>query len=82
MRNILDTCYEEAVRLLTENRKQLDDIAAYLLEKETITGEEMMQFIDPPKEESAPAEEEKPEAAAPAEEVKPEAAAPTEENQE
>ena len=68
VRRILDTCYEEAVRLLTENRKQLDDIAAYLLEKETITGEEMMKFIDPPKEEAAPAEEEKPEEAAPAEE--------------
>jgi len=56
VRRMLDSCYEEAVRLLTENRKLLDDIAAYLLEKETITGEEMMRIIDPTKEET-PAEE-------------------------
>jgi cell division protease FtsH len=60
VRHILDTCYAEAVQLLTENRKLLDDIAAYLLEKETITGEEMMNIIEPPQEEKqdeTPAEE-------------------------
>ena len=52
VRRILDQCYEEAVQLLTDNRKLLDDIAAYLLEKETITGEELMNFVNPPQEET------------------------------
>jgi len=54
VRQILDSCYGEAVKLLTDNRGLLDDIASFLLIKETITGEEMMKFINPPEE---PAEE-------------------------
>ena len=34
---ILKECYDEALRLLRENRTILDKIAAYLIEKETIT---------------------------------------------
>ena len=41
--------YAEAVQMLTENRSLLDGIAAYLLSKETITGEELMAFVNPPK---------------------------------
>ena len=42
---ILNGCYADAKRLLNENRQLLDEIAEYLLVKETITGEELMAFI-------------------------------------
>ena len=41
---ILKESYEEAKRLLLENRSVLDKIAAYLIEKETITGKEFMEI--------------------------------------
>ena len=58
---MLKEAYEEAKRLLTEHRKALDEIAAFLIEKETITGKEFMEIfhkvegIDPdaPKKEEA-----------------------------
>ena len=43
---ILEQCHAEAVQILEENRELLDKIAAYLLEKETITGQEMMAIIE------------------------------------
>ncbi len=46
VQQILDTCYEDAKKLLTENRALLDEIALYLLGKETITGEELMAFVN------------------------------------
>ena len=46
VRRILDETYGAAVSLLTEKRELLDEIALYLLQKETITGEEMMAFIN------------------------------------
>ena len=54
MRRLLDQCYADAVQLLTENRELLDEIALYLLQKETITGDELMAFVKAAKE---PAEE-------------------------
>ena len=42
---ILRESYEEAKRLLTENRDALDKIAEYLIEKETITGKEFMRIF-------------------------------------
>ena len=42
---ILRQCHEEAKQILRENRELLDKIAAYLLKKETITGQEMMAII-------------------------------------
>lgn len=42
---ILKDSYEEAKRLLLENRDVLDQIAAFLIEKETITGKEFMQIF-------------------------------------
>lgn len=45
VQKLLDGCLQDAVRLLTENRALLDEIALYLLEKETITGEELMSFV-------------------------------------
>ena len=42
---ILRESYEEAKRLLMENREALDKIAEYLIEKETITGKEFMKIF-------------------------------------
>ncbi len=42
---MLKESYEEAKRLLSEHRKALDDIAAFLIEKETITGKEFMEIF-------------------------------------
>ncbi len=42
---ILKEAYEEAKRLLTENRECLDQISAFLIEKETITGKEFMEIF-------------------------------------
>ena len=61
VQRLLREAYADAKRILTENRQLLDDIAAYLLLKETITGEELMNFVNPPKsEEPAPVTAEEP----------------------
>ena len=57
VRRILEESYQSVVTLLTENRALLDEIALYLLEKETITGEELMAFVNADK---APAETQEP----------------------
>ena len=38
--------HQKAIQILTENRRQLDELAKYLYEKETITGEEFMQILE------------------------------------
>ena len=38
--------HAKAIRILTENRKKLDELAKYLYEKETITGEEFMEILN------------------------------------
>jgi cell division protease FtsH len=43
--DIINSCYDEATRLLTENRPILDHISEYLYEKETITGKEFMDIF-------------------------------------
>ena len=43
---IIRQCHKEAKEILMENRELLDKIAAYLLKKETITGQEMMAIIE------------------------------------
>lgn len=43
---IIDQCYQDAVTLLGENREDMDKVVAYLLEKETITGGEMVAIIE------------------------------------
>ena len=42
---LLKKSYDEAKRLLSENREVMDKIAAFLIEKETITGKEFMKIF-------------------------------------
>ena len=57
VQKILNGCYEDATRILTENRSLLDEISEYLLIKETITGEELMAYVNADKQENAEPEE-------------------------
>ena len=41
---ILKECYQEALELLSANREVMDQLAAHLIEKETITGKEFMRI--------------------------------------
>ena len=45
VRKLLEDAYQKAVDILTENKAVLEKSANYLLEKETITGQEFMDFI-------------------------------------
>ncbi len=47
---LLEHCLTESKNILTENRELLDQIAQHLLLKETITGDELMAFINKEKE--------------------------------
>ena len=38
--------HDKAVGILTDNREKLDELAKFLYEKETITGEEFMEILD------------------------------------
>lgn len=38
--------YEKAMSILSENRRKLDELAKYLYESETITGEEFMKILE------------------------------------
>ena len=56
---LLTENYEAAKKLLCDNRDLLDEISTFLLTKESITGDELMAFLEPPKaEEDAPQIEE------------------------
>ena len=61
VQELLNRCYEETKQLLTDHRELLDEISEYLLTKETITGEELMAFVNAAKKEAevpqTPAEE-------------------------
>ena len=50
VKGILETAYTAAKQLLTENRALLDEISEFLLVKETITGDELMAFVNADKE--------------------------------
>ncbi|MBR2423330.1 MAG: ATP-dependent zinc metalloprotease FtsH [Oscillospiraceae bacterium] len=51
VQKLLNQCYEDAKRILVENRPLLNEISEYLLAKETITGEELMAYVNAAKEE-------------------------------
>ncbi len=46
VKEILDQCYRQAVEVLKGNRDEMDRVVAYLLEKETITGAEMVAILE------------------------------------
>ena len=50
IRELLSSCYAEACQMLRDNREHLDEIALFLLTKETITGDEFMSFLKEPEE--------------------------------
>ena len=57
VQKLLAQCFNEAKKTLADNRALLDEISLYLLEKETITGEELMAFVNPKTEEPTETEE-------------------------
>ena len=46
VKQLLDESYADALNLLKEHRALLDEVAEFLLMKETITGEELMSFVN------------------------------------
>ena len=46
VKHILEICYDVAVKVIEANREDMDKVVAYLLEKETITGGEMVAIIE------------------------------------
>jgi cell division protease FtsH len=58
VQKLLNNAHAKAKQVLTENRALLDEVAQYLLSKETITGEELMAFVNAAKKATeVPAEE-------------------------
>ena len=55
--NILKDCYAKAEAMLSENREIMDELAAFLTEKETITGKEFMEIFRKSKGEAVETEE-------------------------
>ena len=55
---LLETCYLEDKQLLIENRELLDEISEYLMIKETITGDDLMAFVNASKNPPAETKEE------------------------
>lgn len=43
---VIKAAHEKAIGILADNREKLDELASYLLEKETITGEEFMKILN------------------------------------
>ena len=57
VKKLLDVCYADAKKALAGNRDLLDEIAEFLLTKETITGEVFMAFVNADKKPAESAEE-------------------------
>ena len=55
---LLEHCYNDALQLLNDHRSLLDEVALYLLEKETITGDELMSYVNAAKAPAADTEAE------------------------
>ena len=58
VKSILEKAYADAKQMLTEKRALLDEISEFLLVKETITGDELMAYVNADKEKLPSAEEE------------------------
>ena len=46
VRDLIDACYKKAVEILSHSREDMDKVVEYLLEKETITGAEMVAILE------------------------------------
>ena len=46
VRDIIDSCYKKATEIISASREDMDKVVAYLLEKETITGAEMVAILE------------------------------------
>ena len=46
VKELLTQCYQQAVQVIRDNREDMDKVVAYLLEKETITGAEMVAILE------------------------------------
>ncbi len=57
VQKLLETVYEQTKALLIANRALLDEVSEYLLTKETITGEELMAYVNADKEAAVTAED-------------------------
>ena len=57
VKRILDTAYAETRQLLADHRALLDEISEYLLVKETITGDELMAYVNADRQKTEPTEE-------------------------
>ena len=55
VQQLLNQSLEDASRILRENRSLLDEVSEYLLVKETITGDELMAYVNASRESEAPA---------------------------
>ncbi len=55
VKRLLDDAFSHATQLLQDNRKLLDEVSEYLLLKETITGDELMAYVNAAQKESLPA---------------------------
>ena len=73
VKTLLDQALADASRLLREHRSLLDEVSEYLLVKETITGDELMAYVNaanaPALEEAGDTAQEAPAADAPAEQT-------------
>ena len=58
IKELLARCYDKACQVLRENRGLLDEIALFLLQKETITGDELMAYVNADKQQLPAGEEE------------------------
>ena len=57
VQTLLDNCYRDAKTLLESNRALLDEISEFLLNKETISGDELMAFVSADKSKTEASEE-------------------------
>ena len=57
VQKILNQCYADAKQILVDNRRLLDEISEFLLVKETITGDELMAYVNADKQKQPESEE-------------------------
>ncbi len=58
VQKLLNRCFQEAKKILADNRALLDEISLYLLAKETITGDELMAYVNADRQQLPPSQQE------------------------